>query len=509
MVTLGDVLVDRYRIDAALGSGGMASVFRAQDLRLGRDVAVKVLLPHLAGDPTVVTRFEREARALAAVRHANVIGVLDVEAADPATGRPPFLVLELADGGTLADRLRATGALDRHELAPVVTAVAAGLDALHATGLVHRDVKPANVLFADGVPKLGDLGIARWADPNAVTTEAAGLTTDGGVLGTLRYLPPEALSGSSPGPAGDVFGLAALAFEALTGRPVRPGSSLATIAADASAMPPAPSEVMPDLGTGFDPLFAAALSADPGVRPDPSTFAARFADAAASPAQAVPQADPDDETVVRAVARPSSMALDPAALAEPLPGPAVRPQARPGPVVRRRSPRATRPPRRSFAVPLLFLGAAALVVMAMVVAFANAGRDPDDTGVLIPTVSPSGSAVISPSPSLSPSPVPSPTPSPAPTPEPTRDPALDAVDAVRAAIAGARGGKDGLKEPEARDLDDRLDAIVVRLTNGDRDEARRLAEDLAKRVDKLDVKGDRGERLTQAVGELVQAIGGD
>src|SRR5690349_14265511 len=136
----GDLLADRYRIVAPLGACGMATVHRAHDERLARGVAVNVLLPNLAADPVTAQRFEREARAMAAVAHPGLVAVFDVDAGDPATGRDPFVVMELCPGGSLADRMGPGRPLPPDELIPILAAVADALGALHHAGLVHRDV---------------------------------------------------------------------------------------------------------------------------------------------------------------------------------------------------------------------------------------------------------------------------------------------------------------------------------------------------------------------------------
>src|SRR5512135_2082691 len=120
MPIVGDVLADRYRVEGVLGAGGMASVYRATDLRLERQVAIKVLLPNLARDPSLAGRFDREARMLAAVAHPSVAAIFDVEPGDPESGREPFYVMELCDGGSLADRIEGVGAIDPGELVPVI-----------------------------------------------------------------------------------------------------------------------------------------------------------------------------------------------------------------------------------------------------------------------------------------------------------------------------------------------------------------------------------------------------
>src|SRR5688572_25770632 len=192
MPASGDLLAGRYRILAPLGAGGMATVYRANDERLSREVALKILLPNLASDPVVAERFEREARTLAAAAHPGVVSIFDVDAGDPKTGREPFFVMELCPGGSLADRLVDGQRLTPDELIPTLVSVADGLADLHARGVVHRDVKPSNILFASDRAKLADFGLAR-SDDGALDD----LTTPGTAVGTMAYLAPEVLAGDA------------------------------------------------------------------------------------------------------------------------------------------------------------------------------------------------------------------------------------------------------------------------------------------------------------------------
>src|SRR5260221_1639386 len=242
MPIVGDVLADRYRLEAVLGVGGMASVYRAVDLRLDRQVAVKVLVANLAADPSFAKRFNREAGAMAGFSHPNVAAVYDVEAGEPATGREPFYVMEYCDGGSLADRLKA-GPIPPAVLVPIVSSIADGLVELHRHGLIHRDVKPANILFSGDRPKLADFGIARSNGPHDGTP----LTLPGSTIGTLAFLAPELAAGSAPSAASDTYALGVTVFPALTrqypkGLPV--------------------SRAAPELRTAVDAAVAPALAAE-------------------------------------------------------------------------------------------------------------------------------------------------------------------------------------------------------------------------------------------------------
>lgn len=182
---VGDIVADRYRIDAVLGFGGMASVFRATDLRLDRDVAIKVLAANLAADPAFAERFDREARTMAGFSHPSLVAVYDVEPGDRLTGREPLYVMEYCPEGSLADRLTAGGSIPAEDLVPAIGAVAEGLEELHAAGFIHRDVKPHNILFAGGRAKLGHRELGQLAgsvrtavqrnDLGAATTAASTL----------------------------------------------------------------------------------------------------------------------------------------------------------------------------------------------------------------------------------------------------------------------------------------------------------------------------------------------
>ena len=462
MPIVGDVLAGRYRVDAPLGVGGMASVYRARDLRLERDVAVKVLLPNLAADPVLAKRFDREARALAAAAHPNVVSVFDVEPGDPGTGREPFYVMELCDGGSLADRLSASGRLAPRELASTVAAVAGGLAELHRRGLVHRDVKPHNILFSGGRAKLADFGVAT----SGAATDMTALTAVGTTMGTLAYLAPELLAGAPATPASDVYALGVVAFQGLTGRLPRTAASIAEVAESRTTPAPVLSSVAPDLGTAFDQPIAAALAIDPAGRPTPVALADALHDAAAAPV------DPDAKTMTAIATRR-----------------AVTP--RPGTARRER-------PAAAVLVALALLLAALVGLASML---RNQG--------LAPGATPGSSLVAVASASPTPSPTPSPSPTPTPRPTPTPDPAaaaLSAMNDVYAAIQAAdRSG--GLRGKDVNDLVKRANAIRDALGRHDYGAARKAANNLLEAVDHLDRLRDSNRRqIEAAVNAVIDAI---
>ncbi|GAC1316684.1 MAG: hypothetical protein NVSMB12_13740 [Acidimicrobiales bacterium] len=268
----GLVVADRYRLAERIGVGGMAEVRRADDLRLGRPVAVKFLDPHLAAQPDLRRRFEDEARAAARLNHPSVVQVFD---SGEWEGRP-FLVMELLSGRTLADEM-AGGPLPVDRVRGAAADVLSALGAAHAAGVLHRDVKPANLLIgADGAVKIADFGIAK-ADPiqgerSASETEAAPVTMTGQMLGTPSYLAPERIAGKPATPATDVWALGVVCWEALAGRRAFPGAGIQTAIAVASTDLPPIRDVRPDT----DPQFAHAI--DVAVRRDPATRWASAAD---------------------------------------------------------------------------------------------------------------------------------------------------------------------------------------------------------------------------------------
>jgi len=251
---VGDTFSGRYRMVARIAGGGMGEVYRAHDLLLDRPVAVKVLQPSLAEDPELVDRFRLEARAAARLTHPNVVGVYDWGEEEDGT---PYMVMEYVPGTDLRDVLVSRGALDPSQAAEVVAAVCDALEAAHAEGLVHRDVKPENVLIGrTGKVKVADFGIAVFGDAERAHPNAS-------VPGTLRYLAPEQAQGRDATPASDIWAAGVLLFECLTGRPPSMGAGPDLLRLRADEQPTPPSSLEPQIPRDLDDVVLRACALAP------------------------------------------------------------------------------------------------------------------------------------------------------------------------------------------------------------------------------------------------------
>ena len=250
------LIAGRYQVDEELGRGGMGTVYAGHDLRLDRDVAVKVLRDDLARDPSFRQRFEREARAAARVTHPNVVAVYDT--GDDGAG-DTFIVMERLTGRTLGHEL-ADGPLEEARLREVATAVLAALSAAHAEGIVHRDVKPGNILVAaDGTLKVGDFGIATSLDAGDSTTRVP--------MGTLAYTAPERLRGFAATGRSDLYSLGVVLYEAASGaQPFTGDGAVAVAEAVVDGHHRALAERRPDLSAAFVAAVERALVTDPADR---------------------------------------------------------------------------------------------------------------------------------------------------------------------------------------------------------------------------------------------------
>ena len=265
-LALDTPLAGRYRVDRLLGRGGMALVYLAHDEALDRPVAVKLLSDTLAADEEYRARFLREARVAARLAHRNIVRIYDAGEQD---GRP-YIVMECVPGGTLDQVLLTRGRLPPAEAVAVAIQVCDGLDCAHAAGLVHRDVKPQNLLVAaDGTVKIADFGIAR-------PLEAPRLTATGIVLGTAAYLAPEQSEGEPVTAAADLYALGAVLYELLTGRPPHTAGSLVELLVKRLDEPVAPvRERAPDVPQALDDLVLRCLARDPAGRPASAAALAR------------------------------------------------------------------------------------------------------------------------------------------------------------------------------------------------------------------------------------------
>jgi serine/threonine-protein kinase len=254
---IGSTLGGRYRLLELLGQGGMATIYRARDAQLERDVAIKLLRPEFGQDPDFLARFRDEARAAASLSHPNVVAVFDF--GEEASG--PYIVMELVEGQDLASILRDNGPLAPRQAARIASDVAKALQAAHARGFVHRDVKPSNILIGrDGRVKVADFGIARAIDESQ-------LTLPGVTMGSVHYFAPEQARGESATTASDVYALGIVLFEMLTGQRPFSGDGAAAVAlARLTTTPPRPSALRPAVPAELDGIVLRAMALQPADR---------------------------------------------------------------------------------------------------------------------------------------------------------------------------------------------------------------------------------------------------
>ena len=271
MVGPGSTLGDRYLLHQRIASGGMGDVWRAEDTVLGRTVAVKVLRPALVADPGFAARFRAEARTMAAISHPGIIDVYDYGHADDVA----YLVMQYVEGEPLSALLEQFGRLAPDHTMRIVAQAADALHAAHVHGIVHRDVKPANLLIRpDGRLALSDFGIA-------LSPHAEALTDTGEMMGTASYLAPEQVAGEAVGPPADVYALGLVLLECLTGEREYAGSTVEVALARLHRQPEVP-DTLPD---GWPGLLRAMTAREPDDRPLPAEAAAEL-DAIAAGGQA-------------------------------------------------------------------------------------------------------------------------------------------------------------------------------------------------------------------------------
>jgi eukaryotic-like serine/threonine-protein kinase len=255
----GDVIAGRYRLEGRLGFGGMSTVHLAFDMRLERRVAAKLLAEHLADDPTFVSRFQREAQAAARLVHPNIVQIFD-SGLDEQSGRH-FIVMEYIEGQSCAEILRDDGWVQVDEAVAIIEQACEGLHYAHRHGVVHRDVKPGNLLRArEGEVKLADFGIAK-------ATEQSSITQVGSVLGTAAYLAPEQARGEEAGPRADLYALGVVAYQLISGRLPYEATSLTELALKQQREePPLLDTLVAAVGPELAEAIALALALDPNER---------------------------------------------------------------------------------------------------------------------------------------------------------------------------------------------------------------------------------------------------
>ena len=361
-----ELFADRYRLERRLGAGGMSTVQLAFDTRLERYVAVKLLAEHLAQDSNFVARFRREALSAARLVHPNVVQVFDF-GLDEATERQ-FIVMEHVDGQSCAEILRDEGHLGVEEAVDILTQSCRGLDYAHRNGVVHRDVKPGNLLRSnDGVVKLADFGIAKAA-------EQSDITKVGSVVGTAAYLSPEQARGEPAGPASDLYALGVVSYQLLAGRLPYEAASLTDLARQQDTGPP---EGLHRINREVPPALSAAIMRALEHAPEDRYESARDMEQALR--DGLRGVAPAPTTTTRALSHeeePSTRMLEGTAATTALPRTESRPRRRlepiedsppprrpaPGPPSRRAA--TARPAKRGRALPRLL----ALVIVVLLVA---------------------------------------------------------------------------------------------------------------------------------------------
>jgi eukaryotic-like serine/threonine-protein kinase len=417
---VGRLVGDRYRLAEQIGVGGMATVHRAIDTRSGRPVAVKLLRREVIADRDISMRFRREALAATVLRHPNIVACLETGTDDGQ----PYLVMELIEGEDLAARLKRVGRLAPAEAARIGLDVARALGVAHIRGIVHRDVKPGNILLArDGRAMVADFGIARLA------ADSEG-SVPGTTLGSVHYFSPEQAVGETTTAASDVYSLGLVLFESLTGKRAWSGETTAKLAsARIGAAAPSPRASRPELSAALDAIVIRALDPDSLRRyPNGQALAGALERVVATPDPSSPTvATAMAGTVAGAAAAPSTASAASAGSgrgvghgsAPPPPRLATAPPLRPGsarPPLARTA--AVRRPPPAVAGPLVVLLAVLTVVVGALLAASLAGRDPGGlaaaSGAPPPTQTPT--------PTVRPTARPTPTPTAAPTPTKTARP---------------------------------------------------------------------------------------
>lgn len=458
----GTVIAGRYAVGELLGRGGMAEVYLATDRILDRPVAFKVLGGWLAHDGTFVERFRREALAAARISHPNLVAVFDAGSEDGVH----YIVMEHVPGETLADVLGRDGRLRADRAAEIASSVADALAVAHAAGIVHRDVKPANVMLTpDGRTKLTDLGIARSVDGDTITHASA-------ILGTAGYVSPEQALGAPVDERSDIYSLGCVLYEMLTGRrPFEAQDPLAAAYQHVHEAPDPPSSVEPSVPLALEVVTLRAMEKEPDARYQSVGDMASALDGRTAPIAPIATTTPipSVETTTRLPTR-------------------AEPPAR----------RVDRPRRRRPIVPLLLVLAALALLGGLAFALFGGDRPSGPIG----SASATGSPTTSSTPSLSPSPSPT-------TPPPPPDPVQEAVAAFRALVT--QGMSDGrITSGAAEEIQRRLDEALERYEEGDTERAIEELGDLEGKIDELvdheEIAHSEERALDKAIEDLAEQM---
>jgi serine/threonine-protein kinase len=453
----GRVIADRYAVRELLGRGGMAEVYLATDRVLDRPVAVKVLGSWLASDASFVERFRREALAAARISHPSLVAVYDAGSEDDLH----YIVMEHVPGETLAEALRREGRLPADRARTIAARVGEALAVAHAAGIVHRDVKPGNVMLTpDGRIKLMDLGIARGIEGESITRASS-------ILGTAGYVSPEQARGERVDHRSDIYSLGCVLYEMLSGRqPFEADNPVAVAYKHVHEAPVAPTSIEPSIPPALEAVALHAMEKDPDARfPTVADMTAALEDATGPlPAMEATQ---------------------------PLPGRGAVPIAPTTPLPRR----AERPPRRRRMAPILALIVGLALLGAL--AFALLGGDPPADGRANSSPSRSVTSSATGSPSTSPSPTPSAVP-------------VDSVDAAAEALRTvvADGVAAGRISPKAEeDILKGLDEALEKFAEGDTEKAHEELDHLEEKVDELlqkdEIHQSQEQRIDRAIEDLV------
>ena len=465
MTAEGRLLGGRYELGRVLGRGGMAEVYEATDRVLLRPVAVKVLGEWLGGDTTFVERFRREALAAARLSHPELVAVYDTGFEDGLH----YLVMELVPGETLADALGRDGRMEPERATAIARAIARALTVAHAAGIVHRDVKPANVMLAaDGRIRLMDLGIAR-------SLEGADLTRTTSILGSPNYVSPEQARGERVDARSDLYSLGCVLYEMLAGRPPFDAESPVAVAYKHVHEEPSPPSAEAPVPAWLDAVTLRAMAKDPAARFQTADELRAALEDATAPVVSVP-----------AIPVPAG------GTTTPIP-PVTPTQAFPRRHDRRRRRRSVFP-LVAAAIALAMIGALAIALLGTPDPLTNSGA----------SRSPSPSASPSPSPSSSPSPSPTASPEP-PPPGPVEAALATFVSLVEDGLADGR-----ITEHAADDIGKHLEDAMKRFEDGNTEDAVRKLDELESKIDDLlehdEIAQSEENRLDRALEDLASAM---